>query len=53
MEGFLQIRLRPWLRRLLTRMVAIIPAAIIAGASGLFFACAMYDTLLRILKEEP
>ncbi len=26
MEGFLQIRLRPWLRRLLTRMVAIVPA---------------------------
>jgi len=26
MEGFLQLRLRPWLRRLLTRSVAIIPA---------------------------
>lgn len=26
MEGFLQIRLRPWLRRLLTRLVAIVPA---------------------------
>lgn len=28
MEGFLQFRMRPWLRRLLTRMAAIIPAAI-------------------------
>ncbi|MEH2063199.1 MAG: Nramp family divalent metal transporter [Nostoc sp.] len=26
MEGFLQIRLKPWLRRLLTRLVAIVPA---------------------------
>jgi manganese transport protein len=26
MEGFLQIRLRPWLRRLLTRLVALVPA---------------------------
>src|SRR4051812_30376026 len=28
MEGFLNIRLRPWLRRLLTRLVAIVPALI-------------------------
>ena len=37
MEGFLNIRLRPWLRRLLTRGIAIIPAAIVAvmyGESG-------------------
>jgi len=37
MEGFLNIRLRPWLRRLITRALAIIPAVIvtaIAGASG-------------------
>ena len=27
MEGFLQIRLAPWVRRLVTRMVALIPAA--------------------------
>ncbi len=27
MEGFLQIRLAPWLRRLITRSIAIIPAA--------------------------
>jgi len=37
MEGFLNIRIRPWLRRLITRGIAIIPAAIVAvmyGESG-------------------
>jgi manganese transport protein len=34
MEGFLDIRLRPWLRRLITRLVAIVPAAIVAGIYG-------------------
>jgi manganese transport protein len=34
MEGFLNIRLRPWVRRLLTRMAAIIPAIIVAAISG-------------------
>jgi manganese transport protein len=29
MEGFINIRLAPWLRRLTTRLVAIIPAAIV------------------------
>src|SRR5258705_6135743 len=28
MEGFLNFRMRPWMRRLITRMVAITPAAI-------------------------
>jgi len=28
MEGFLNIRVRPWLRRLLTRLLAVFPAAI-------------------------
>ncbi|MFL5580290.1 MAG: Nramp family divalent metal transporter [Gemmatimonadaceae bacterium] len=30
MEGFLNIRLRPWLRRLITRLIAIVPAALTA-----------------------
>jgi manganese transport protein len=30
MEGFLSIRIRPWLRRLITRMLAIVPAALTA-----------------------
>ena len=34
MEGFLNLRLRPWLRRLITRGVAIVPAAVVAGLYG-------------------
>ena len=34
MEGFLEIRLRPWLRRLITRLVAIVPAVIVAAMFG-------------------
>jgi len=34
MEGFLNIRLRPWLRRLITRAIAVIPAALVAGLYG-------------------
>ncbi len=34
MEGFLNIRLRPWMRRLLTRLVAIVPAVIVAALYG-------------------
>jgi len=37
MEGFLDLRIRPWLRRLITRAIAIVPASIVAilyGESG-------------------
>jgi len=34
MEGFLNLRLRPWLRRLITRLVAIIPAVIVTMLYG-------------------
>jgi manganese transport protein len=34
MEGFLNIRLRPWLRRLITRLIAIVPAVIVTAISG-------------------
>lgn len=34
MEGFLDIRLRPWVRRLITRALAIVPAAIVAVVAG-------------------
>jgi manganese transport protein len=34
MEGFLNIRLRPWLRRLITRAVAIVPAVIVTALYG-------------------
>ena len=31
MEGFLNFRITPWLRRLITRGIAIIPAVVIIG----------------------
>jgi manganese transport protein len=34
MEGFLKLRIRPWLRRLVTRGLAIIPAAIVTALYG-------------------
>jgi len=34
MEGFLNIRLRPWLRRLITRLIAILPAIVVAILYG-------------------
>lgn len=37
MEGFIAIRLQPWLRRLVTRLIAIVPAAVVTiwyGESG-------------------
>src|SRR6476620_3868288 len=34
MEGFLDIRLPPWLRRLITRLIAIIPAVIVTWMYG-------------------
>jgi manganese transport protein len=34
MEGFVDIRLRPWLRRLITRLIAIIPAICVIGYFG-------------------
>jgi manganese transport protein len=34
MEGFLRIRLRPWLRRLITRLIAIVPAVFVTAVYG-------------------
>ena len=34
MEGFLNIRLKPWLRRLVTRLIAVIPALIVTIIYG-------------------
>ncbi|HTS88191.1 MAG TPA: Nramp family divalent metal transporter [Gemmatimonadales bacterium] len=34
MEGFLNLRLPPWLRRLITRLIAIIPAVIVTAIYG-------------------
>jgi manganese transport protein len=34
MEGYLNLRLNPWIRRLLTRLVAILPAVLVIGLMG-------------------
>src|SRR3954452_13743853 len=34
MEGFINLRVRPWLRRLITRLVAIVPAVIVIAIYG-------------------
>jgi len=34
MEGFLRFRIRPWLRRMITRSIAIVPAVIVIAIMG-------------------
>ncbi|MFA6546735.1 MAG: Nramp family divalent metal transporter [Limisphaerales bacterium] len=34
MEGFINLRLRPWLRRLITRLIAIVPAVVCIAIYG-------------------
>jgi manganese transport protein len=34
MEGFLNLRIKPWLRRLITRLIAIVPAVLVIGFFG-------------------
>src|SRR5688572_15077875 len=34
MEGYLRLRINPWIRRLLTRLIAIIPAALVILING-------------------
>ena len=51
MEGFLQIRLRPWVRRLITRGVAIVPAVVVAilyGQSGTAKLLVMSQVVLSL-----
>ncbi len=51
MEGFLNIRMRPWLRRLLTRTLAIIPAAFtvyLAGENGTYKLLILSQVILSM-----
>jgi manganese transport protein len=51
MEGFLEIRLRPWVRRLITRGLAIVPAVIVAilyGESGTAKLLVMSQVVLSV-----
>ncbi len=34
MEGFLRIKIKPWIRRLITRLIAVIPAVIVIAVKG-------------------
>jgi manganese transport protein len=34
MEGFINLRIRPWLRRLVTRLLAIVPAIFVIALYG-------------------
>ena len=34
MEGYLSLRMSPWLRRLITRLIALIPAVVVIGVAG-------------------
>jgi manganese transport protein len=51
MEGFLNFRMRPWLRRLLTRSIAIIPAAFVvyfAGQEGAYRLILLSQVILSL-----
>jgi manganese transport protein len=51
MEGFLDIRLAPWLRRMITRMIAIIPAIVVIfwlGQSGLAHLLILSQVVLSL-----
>lgn len=51
MEGFLQLRMRPWLRRLVTRLIAVIPAVLtiwLAGDSATFRLLILSQVILSL-----
>ena len=51
MEGFLNFRMRPWLRRIITRMMAIVPAAItvyLFGQQGTFKLLILSQVILSM-----
>ncbi len=51
MEGFLDIRLRPWVRRMITRFVALAPAVAVialAGNSGLYRLLILSQVILSL-----
>ena len=51
MEGFVGLRVRPWVRRLVTRSLAIVPAAIviwISGSSGSYKLLILSQVILSI-----
>jgi manganese transport protein len=52
MEGFVHMRVRPWVRRLLTRLLAILPALVAIGLAGnesWWGAASVDERLLQLL----
>ena len=65
MEGYLNLRLNPWIRRLLTRLVAIVPAVLVIGLMGegrvdellvlfilFFFALLLYIIIFPMMQSK-
>src|SRR5947209_16949526 len=51
MEGFLNLRIRPWLRRLITRTMAVIPAALtiyFLGEKGTYSLLILSQVILSL-----
>jgi manganese transport protein len=51
MEGFLNLRMRPWLRRIMTRSIALVPAVLViasAGDSGLYHLLILSQVVLSL-----
>ena len=56
MEGFLRLRLPPWLRRIVTRLVAIVPVVIVAwiyGESGTAQMLVLSQVVLSLSCRSP
>ena len=49
MEGFLNIRLRPWLRRLVTRAIALVPAVVVLSVVKSSQASIVGDVFRQVL----
>jgi len=51
MEGFLNFRMRPWLRRLITRLAAVVPAAVtiyVSGEEGIYRLLILSQVVLSL-----
>eukprot|EP00698_Gefionella_okellyi_P020788 TRINITY_DN6586_c0_g3_i1.p1 TRINITY_DN6586_c0_g3~~TRINITY_DN6586_c0_g3_i1.p1 ORF type:complete len:528 (-),score=121.08 TRINITY_DN6586_c0_g3_i1:45-1628(-) len=51
MEGFIEIKVQPWVRRLITRAIAIVPAAVtiaVAGSEGTFKLLVLSQVILSL-----
>ena len=51
MEGFLEIRLRPWVRRMITRSVALVPAVVViwlTGSGGVYRLLILSQVILSL-----